>query len=426
MSRLRRLRLWALERLFWRPFSEIPPLLFAAAAVAWLWRRLLWRTTFVAVTGSVGKTTAKEATATLLAARFPTVRSLGNRNNSLGVVVNLLRVRPWHRFAVFELAGASSGRLRRAAWLVRPDAGVVLNVLRTHTAAFPDLEAHAAEKQRLLDALRPGGLAVLNADDPRVAPMRVPPGVRVRTFGTAAACDVRGDEASSRWPERLALRVHVGGESARLATQLVGTHWLPSVLAAVATADACGVPLAEIAAAAPGIVPFPARLDPRTLPGGAVVLRDDYNASIDTFEPACRALADARGVRRIFVVQDVSDAGIKRRHRLARLAAAAARSADLALFVGESAEHGRRRAVAEGMRPEAAHAFSTQRAAAEFLRRELRAGDLALIKSRTTDHAARLYWAQLGELDCWKPHCRKTTLCDGCWELGLQPRAAAD
>lgn len=417
-----RLGLWASERLFWRPFSRHRPLLYAIAAVAFVWRRLLLRTTFIAITGSLGKTTAKECLATILGARFSTVKSDANRNSGLGVCMSVLRVRPWHRVAVLEVAGAAPRQLMRSARLVRPDVAIVLNVLRTHTTAFATLAEHAAEKLRLLESLRPGGLAILHGDDPLVAAMPTPPEVRVRYFGTSAAYDLWADQASSRWPARLSFRVHRGTDSALVETQLVGTHWLPSVLAALAAADSCGMSLHEAAAAARRAVPFPARLEPVRLPSGATVLRDDYNAAVDTLEAARRVLEEAQAPRRLFVVNDFSDLGKNRKHRLRRLAVEAARCSEVALFIGENAAYGRRRAIDAGMSPDSAHDFPSLAAAARFLASELRSGDLMLLKGRTTDHAARVLFAQLGEVGCWKAYCRKTTLCDNCWELAHRPR----
>src|SRR5262249_46518617 len=162
--------------------------------------------------------------------------------------------------------------------------------------------------------------------------------------------------------------------------------WVSSVLAALATAQACGVPLADAAPAMRRVEPFPARLEPLQLPGGAIVLRDDYNASIDTLDVACRVLEDARARRRLFVVSDFSDSGMHRRHRLRQLADKAARSAEVALFIGENAAYGRRCAIAAGMRQSDVHDFPSLEAAAHFLRSELKPDDLALLKGRTTDH----------------------------------------
>lgn len=421
---LRRLGLWARETLFWRPVGASRLLRYPVAAAALVWRRLLFRTTFIAITGSVGKTTAKECLAAALGSRFPTVRSRGNLNAGIGLFVSVLRARPWHRFAVLEVAGAEPGNMRWLAWVVRPDVAVVLNVLRTHTGAFASLEHHAEEKAGLLDAIRPGGLAVLNADDPRVATMARRARAEVLRFGTSPSLDVSADRVSARWPARLGFRVQAGSESHTVDTQLVGAQWLPSVLAAVATACRCGVPLREAAEAVRLVEPFPARLQPVRLPGGAVILRDDYNASIDTLDAACRVLEEASAGRRLFVVNDFSDSGTNRKTRLRYLADTAARCADVALFIGDGAAYGRRRAIDAGMRARDVHDCASLEAAARQLRTELRPDDLVLLKGRTSDHAARVFFAQLGEVGCWKVHCAKRTLCDDCWELDFRPAPA--
>ena len=109
----------------------------ARVALAWVWRRLMFRTTVVAITGSVGKTTAKECLAAVLAARGPTLKTLDNQNDGPGVPRTLLRLRPWHRFAVIEVGTATPGLVRRSARLVGPHVAIVLNVAHTHTDAYP-------------------------------------------------------------------------------------------------------------------------------------------------------------------------------------------------------------------------------------------------------------------------------------------------
>jgi len=415
----REVTLWLKERLFWRPFRTCRPLLYSVGALAFLWRRLMFRTTFIAITGSLGKTTAKECLAAILATHAPTIKTGGNHNSGLGLCVSILRVRPWHRFAVLELAGAAPNNMLRGSQLVRPDVAVILNVLRTHTTVFATLEDHAAEKSHLLDNLRPGGTAIVNGEDPLVASMANRPGLRVIRFGTSPEFDVRADGVTSRWPDRLAFRVHSHGESADVETRLVGRHWINSLLAALCTAQQCGVSLRQAAKALRDVEPFPARLQPVALPMGAIVLRDDYNASIDTLETSCRVLEEADAQRRLLVVNDFSDSGVNRKNRLRRLAETARRAADVALFIGESAEYGRRRAIEAGMRPDDVHHFPTLKEAARFLKNEIRSGDLVLLKGRTTDHAARIFFALTGEVGCWKDYCRKTMLCDNCWALRL-------
>ncbi len=397
--------------------------------LAVLWRRALRRTTFVAVTGTHAKTTTKEMLATMLASRQSTFRTTGNQNTGLALTLNVLRVRPWHRFAVIEIGVGAPGEMRRLGRLVRPDVAVILTVLHNHLKAFGDQRTHAREKAALLEALRPGGVAVLNADDPLVAAMAE--GVRgtvVRT-GTSPAFDVWAEGATSCWPARLEFDVRTReGESCHVRTRLVGTHWCVSATAALAAARSAGVPLHAAAAALGAMEPFVARMQPILLPSGAVMLRDDYDGSFDAFQAAVRALSDARAARRIAVVSDASDYGTTSRgKRVARLGRAVAGAAELVVFVGGAAAHGRRGALAAGVAPGNAHGFEHLPEAAGFLRRTLRPGDLVLLKGRDSDHLARLFLAQLGEVSCWKRECGKRTICDDCPEAGVAPgdRASA-
>ncbi len=390
-------------------------------ALAFVWRLALIRTTFIAITGSVGKTTAKECLKTILAARFSTVATFRNQNDDLGVPRTLLRIRPWHRIAVVEIGIDRPPLMKRSARLVRPHVAVILAVKRTHTKHFRTLEECAEAKSQLLRWLRPGGVAILNGDDARVAKMADRTAGTVRTFGTSSAFDLWADHVSARWPGRLRFRAHSGNASHEVATQLVGAHWLPSVLGALAAADVCGVPLQEACELVRRVEPFAARLQPVRVPGGAIVLRDENNSSADVLEASLRVLEDADADRRILVISDISDVRKNRAERLKLIGRAAARTTDFLVVIGRHAEIGARAAIRAGMHPDHALHFESPEQAAQALRCEIRAGDLVLLKGRTTHHITRVFFALLGHIDCWKRHCTKRILCDHCPELGADP-----
>ena len=391
--------------------------------LAYVWRRLLLRTTVIAVTGSVGKTTAKECTAAVFASAARTAKTRYNQNDRYGVPRTILRLRPWHRFAVVEVATDRPGVMRRSAALVRPDVAVVLTIARTHTKYFSSLEASAAEKSHLLAAVPRRGLAILNADDPHVAAMATRCRCRVTTFGRSPRADVRADGIASAWPSRLTFRAHTSTETRTMTTRLVGEHWVTSVLAALAAGVSCGISLRQAAEAVARVEPFNGRMQPVRLPGGATVIRDEYNASPATLEAALAAFETFRGQRRILVTSGVSDSPKNSRARFRELGERAARAADVAVFVNkEHAHHATKAAIASGMRPDRVHGFADLQAAAEYLKQELRSDDLVLLKGRTTDHLSRIFFAQLGTIGCWKERCRKTIVCDFCEEL-RGPRA---
>jgi len=407
-------------------FLRRKPILRAAARlqpffywVAFVWRRLLPNTTVIAITGSLGKTTTKEILAVVLEAAGPTYRTHRNQNSLILVMLNVLKIRPRHRYAVLEVASAAPGQMKKPARLVRPDVVIMLNVLRTHTTDFIDLEQHAKEKTILLKYLKPGGIVVLNDDDPFVASMPMPGGARVYRIGTREGVEGRVDQISSSWPDRLKFVFHQGGESREAHTQLVGSHWITTAAASLTTATALGMDLDVAVNALATAQPFAGRLLPVQVPSGAVILRDDYNAAIDTIDASLQVLENATALRRLLVITDMSDFGKNRKQRFKYLAARSAEVADGAVFIGELAEYGKRRAIDAGLPPETVHAFPSIQRAAEFLKGELRAGDVMLLKGRTTDHATRIFFAQLGTVKCWKEYCGKRMLCDACPELGL-------
>ncbi len=418
-----RLEFWLREEIAGPVVKVLQPVLYLFAFV---WRRLLVRTTVIGITGSLGKTTAKESLAYILAMEGRTFRSYQNQNNTAMVVLNILRIRPWHRYAVIEVAGSAPGLMKRSARLLRPDVAIVLNVRRTHSTAFTDMERYAAEKAELFAAVKPGGVVVMNDDDPLVSGMAVPTGTRVHRFGTAESAEYRMSSVSAVWPRRLGFVFRHGDQSRRIETQLVGEHWLTSAGAALTASVALGASLDHAALALRDAEPFAARLQPLELPSGAIILRDDNNGSIDTIEASLKVLSEATAGRKLLVMTDISDFGNQRRsNRLRYLGTRSAAVADVVVFIGVAADHGVRGAIEAGMPATNAHAFPSLRAAAEFLRGELRAGDLVLLKGRGSDHTARLFFAQLGDVACWKEYCAKRMLCDTCWELGVSRKEAA-
>ncbi len=388
--------------------------------VAYVWRRLLTRTTFIAITGSLGKTTAKECLGSMLSRDYRTFRSVGTQNAGQLLSLNLLRVRPWHRFAVIELATRAPGQLAPASLQVRPDIAIVLGVAPTHIRSYASLDDIAREKMQILKGLKPGGLAILNGDDTRIDQIPVDSRYRVVRFGTARSdLQLRARAISSRWPERLSFVAVAGDERIEVRTRMVGEHWVPSILGALLAARHCGLDLRRCANALEEVPPSRGKMEPVLLPGGAVVIRDEYNASPRSYDAALEVLAQASARRRITVAGDMSDCKDKERKRLRDLGRRVASVSELALFVGKNSHHARKGALQAGL-PESAVVCRTIPAdAASFLASELRSGDLVLIKGWTSQHLERLVFQQVGGVRCWLRSCHKTIQCDTCWRLGL-------
>ena len=377
----------------------------------------MFRTFFVAVTGSLGKTTSSRSIATVLSARYSTNATRDGDNSRIGLAKSILRTRWRHRLSVIEIGTKLPGALRRGAWQVNPDAVVVLNVARCHTDNFPTLDDIAAEKASLLSRLGPRGVAILNGDDPRVRAMAERCRARVLTFGTSPDCDVWASEVSAQWPSRLSFIAHCGTCSHPVQTQFVGEHWVYGALAALATGLAYDMDLRVAASALAACEPFAARMQPLPLPSGATIIRDDFLPSIDSCEQALRLMRTARARRRLLAISDVTDSGQPAEARHQWIGAAAAASVDFAVFFGECAGIAAAAAIAAGMKPECVRTYPSQKDAGAYLLSELREGDLLLLRCNMTDHADRIYWAQFGSVGCLRMHCDLSCMCDSCSEL---------
>jgi UDP-N-acetylmuramoyl-tripeptide--D-alanyl-D-alanine ligase len=411
------------RRFFRRPVDQLS----SSPALAHLWRMLMFRTTVIAVTGSVGKSTCKELLAEILASQARTHKTLNNENDIHGVPRVLLRMRPWHRFAVIELGASGPGTLSRLARLVRPDIAIITAVARTHTNRYSSIDDIAVEKSQLLRYLKPGGIAILNGDDERVSAMQHEAGHSVQRVGTSAGCDFIVSEIRHGWPERLSLTIARRGhveERRRLRTQLVGSHWVPSVLAAVAAAHACGVSMSRAVEVIERVPPFRGRMQPVRLANGAVMVRDE-NASVDVLDAMLRVAGSAVAGRRIVVLGDIVDSGItksKKRRILAGSTVAAV--ADVAVFVGQSSRYAAHAAASAGLQASNVFAVESIAQAHALLQNLIEPGDLVFVKGMSSQHLSRLVLSQLGEIGCWKDHCKIRKDCDIC--PNLRPRYDLD
>jgi UDP-N-acetylmuramyl pentapeptide synthase len=369
-------------------------------------------TAVVAVTGSVGKTTAKDLLASILARRGSVTRTLGSWNGPGNLARALLETPRGTRACVLEMGAVWPGSLDLPLRIARPRVGVVTHVLSDHAPHFRTLEATAREKGKLPAALPAGGVAVLNADDPLVLGMRTRCRARVLTYGCSEGAELRAVDVRGDWPERLAFTVVHEGRALPVRTAMVGRHWVHVVLAALGGAMALGVPLEEAVAAIEGARPAFGRLMPFEA-GGVTFLRDDFKGAESSYGPALEQLRAARAPRKIAVLGTVRHVVEPVRDPYRRIAVEAAAAADRVLFVGGNAAEALRDVDLSEM-PNV-QVVPTIDAARDLLRDSLRPGDFVLLKGHYgEDHLARLPLDRLEPVACWRRSCGRPTLCDTC------------
>jgi aminoacyl-tRNA hydrolase len=376
-------------------------------------RRRLDQVSFIGVTGSAGKTTTKDLIAAMASSGFRGMKSEGSGNDSYDVARAIRRVSADYRFAVVEVGATGPGSLDESLALLRPRIGVVTSVGTDHYSAFGSLEGIAAEKAKMVRALPADGIAVLNADDPRVLAMREGFAGRIITFGLHPEADVRAESVSAAWPDRLSFTMIHAGRGVPVQTQLCGAHWVSAALAAVAVGVALGVSLEESAQALGTIASFQGRMSPLALPNGVTVIRDDWKASIHTIPPALDFLKQARAPRKIAILGTIADTMGDAGAIYVKMARLALEAGDFVIFIGPRAFAALR--AKKGAGDGRLRAFGSVKAATEFLDGFLRPGDLVLLKgSNTADHLYRIVLSRVRPVACWREDCKKNGFCDTC------------
>jgi UDP-N-acetylmuramoyl-tripeptide--D-alanyl-D-alanine ligase len=344
--------------------------------------RKIWGKTAIGVTGSMGKTTTKEAIAHLLASKYRVHRTKGNFNNHFGLPLGLLTLEPEYDVAVVEMGMSHSGEIAALARIALPNEGVVTNVAPVHLESFDSIAGIARAKYELIEALPHGGTAVLNADDEYVSQFGRDFKGKIVMFGMRAGADVRAEniEAVGAEGTRFDLMIHEVRQP--VMSPLLGKHNVYNVLAAAAVALEHGITPSEMAAALPSLHAADKRGQVVQL-GNITVLYDCYNSSPKALMAAVDTLAAIPGRRKIVVAGEMLELGAtgEKLHRecglyIARLGAES--KVDLLLGVRVLASPMVDAAREAGM---GAEFVACPEEAGEWLARETRDGDVVLLKA---------------------------------------------
>ena len=401
-----RKRLWiaALRRLW--------PLL---QRLAMIYRRTALRhTRLVVVTGSFGKTTTARAVSVALGGAD---QDINWYNFKSGVAMGVLKTPPWHLFSVIEAAIDGVGQMIQYARMIRPDVAVVMCIGSEHNRSLGSLESTRNEKVKILAGLPPGGVAVLNGDDPNVRWMATQTQNRIITFGIGQTNQVRASHITLNWPEGTQFKVHANGRTCEMTMKLLGRHMVYPILAAIATALTQGFSLEQILPPLQTLSPTPGRLEPIRLPSGALILRDDFKSPLETINAALDVLAEIPARRRIVVLGDISEPFGKQWQIYRKVGERIAQVATKAIFIT-----GKFRAYAASARASGLPSSSLVDVGGSFLeaidalRQDLGPGDVILIKGRDTQRLDRITLALMGRtVRCKLTFCNtKAARCEHC------------
>lgn len=346
-----------------------------AAARAW---RERFQVKIIGVTGSVGKSSTKELIHSVLAQRYRTFKTPGNRNSILGLPPALFALRPYHQRAVLEMGMYTTGEIARLCELTHPVIGVLTIVGPVHLERAGSMEAIVAAKRELVEALPAGGVAILNHDDARVMSMAGHTQADVFTYGLDTRADLWADSIRSMGLDGVRFTLHYHGESLSVRVPLLGRHSVHTALRATAVGLVEGLSWEEIIR---GLNQSRAQLRLVAVPGprDSIMIDDTYNSSPDSALAALNLLADLDG-RRVAVMGDMLELGQveEESHRL--VGRRTADVADVLVAIGQRGRIIAQEAAAVGMPQENIFWIAEAPDAIPVLEDIIQARDIILVK----------------------------------------------
>lgn len=348
-----------------------------------------WQGEVVAITGSLGKTTTKDMTAAMLSCVGRVVKTTGNLNNAFGLPLSVLQMESDGRrasdfdFAVLEMGMNHKGEIARLASIAPPNIGVVTIVAPVHLEFFSSIDEIAEAKAEMISGIVPGGLAILNADDERVARMRsMRHDIAMRTFGIEREAGVMASEIKADGIDgsRFLLVTPRGQIEAHI--PLPGRHNIYNALAAAAIADHYGAPLEQIASVIAELNAPKMRGEVLHFREGFTLIDDSYNSNPRALFEMVSTLCTSHDVGRNIVIAgemlELGETGPQLHHEAGRQIARL--GVDKLIAVRGLAKEMIAGAHDAGMNADAAVYVETPAEAAEILIREVREGDSILVK----------------------------------------------
>ncbi|BDZ66211.1 UDP-N-acetylmuramoyl-tripeptide--D-alanyl-D-alanine ligase [Agromyces mangrovi Wang et al. 2018] len=339
----------------------------------------------VGITGSNGKTTTKNLLRAILSPEGETVAPRGSYNNEVGAPVTMLELTESTKYLVAEMGASGVGHIARLTRMARPDIGVVLKVGLAHAGEFGGIEQTVRAKGEMVEALAEDGVAVLNADDPRVAGMADRTSARIVRFGFGADADVRATDVVAH-AGGTDFRVEVAGVGgADVRFRVLGEHHVMNALAAIAVATELGVALDDTVARLEQVT-LAERWRMQLMGGrdGITVINDAYNASPDSMAAALKTLAQLgrSGGRTIAVLGEMSELGEFSGEEHDRIGLQAVRlGISQLVVVGAGARRLHITAINEGSWDGESAFVETQDEAFDLVAKTAGPGDTVLVKS---------------------------------------------
>ncbi|MFL5628326.1 MAG: UDP-N-acetylmuramoyl-tripeptide--D-alanyl-D-alanine ligase [Ktedonobacteraceae bacterium] len=352
-------------------------------------------TILIGITGSNGKTSTKDAVASVLERQAPTLKTYASYNNEIGYPLTLLRLEPQHRYAVLEMGAQWVGELK---WLsesiATPNWSIITNVGAAHLGYFGSQERVATAKSELVQVLAPEGIAILNYDNSYTREMAEQTQARVLYYGVGEGAEVRGSKIGGDTLRGRQFTLGYHGEEVHVQLRLPGEHGVTIALGAAATGCAAGMSLGDIRDALETLAPAKGRGEIKPGPNGSTLIDDTYNANRQSIIAITQAMHEANiasGGKRWAVLGDIFELGPYARAEHRASGEALVGVVDYLVAIGDKARYYVEGAIRAKMPAEHVYYFNVdveneaeleeaKRAAADLLKNEVKGADMVLLK----------------------------------------------
>jgi len=397
---------------FRKQFDALWPLL---SFVAKNYRRwVIPRKKCIAVVGSLGKTTTKRALRSIFVVAK---RKQMFSNYRSALAVNLLVSHPKDSYDVFEVGIDTPNEMKPYAQMIQPNIVVVTSIKSEHNRSFPTFQDMREEKVGMVRALAKNGLAVLNGDDPDVMWMATQTKAETITFGASSQCDVWAENIKNNWPQGISFKLYVKDQSFSIQTKILGEHMVFPLLSSVAVASYEGIDIHKAIKTLEQLKPVQSRLEHIKLKNDITIVDDTFKGSIESFYSAINVFKSIQCQRKVLIIGDIQEPPGSQGPVYRGLGIHAAKTFDKVIYIGQNMQKLKTGLTRGGMKSsEIIDAGKNILEGIKMIESELKAGDVILIKARSSQQHRRITLALLGkDVRCNVRYCNiKVDVCDDC------------
>lgn len=360
---------------------KVADTLFALGEMAHDWRKK-FSIPVIGLTGSSGKTTAKEMIASILGLKKNILKTEGNLNNLIGLPQTIFRLTDQHDMMVLEMGTNTRGEIRRLTRIAEPDIGLITNVGPAHLEGFGSLRVVGEEKGDLFLNMPSSGIIVVNLDDEAILTAAETWKGRKITFSMSPNADVTVFDIERNGAKGVRFNLAIRGNTQKVEMKITGLHHINNAMAAAAVAVAAGMDLKNIAEGLSAFRPFHGRMEIIKLRNGAYLLDDSYNANPASVREALMTLKDLKGNHHAYVfLGDMLELGAQADEMHRKIGMLIATIGVKTLFLqGDYAGMTAAGATEGGMASDSILFLSDKENGTDFLKKCLKKGDWILVK----------------------------------------------